>query len=54
MNDNAEFWRREGIALVMRRGSPQEVGEMRARLEEVLAIQRETAKWLAERQREAA
>lgn len=51
---NAEHWRRAGIELVTRRGSPQEIAEMRARLAEVLAIQRETEKWLAQRQREAA
>ena len=55
MNEqNAEHWRRMGYELVMRRGSPQEVAEARARVAEVLAIQRQTAKWQAEQQRRAA
>ena len=54
MTQDGEHWRRMGVELVTRRGSPQEIAEMRARLAEVLAIHRQTDKWLAAQQREAA
>ena len=55
MNEqNAEYWRRAGIELVTRRGSPEEIALMRARLVDVQMIQRQTALWMAEQQRRAA
>lgn len=55
MNEqSAEFWRRAGFELVMRHGTPEERFDARSRLEYVLACQRQTEKWLAERQRAAA
>ena len=46
---DGEHWRRMGYELVMRLGSPVERMEAKARLREVLAIQKRTAAWRVER-----
>lgn len=52
--DEGEYWRRKGYELVMRYGTDIQKMEAQARLKEVLAIQRQTAKWMAEQHRKAA
>jgi hypothetical protein len=54
MTNDGEHWRRMGYELVMRLGSPVERAEAGARLAEVLAIRKQTERWLAAQQRMAA
>ena len=45
---DGESFRRLGYELVMRHGTALEIAAARARLKEILAIQRQTAGWMRE------